>query len=309
MLRDDFPPGQLDVYVASDGKGRRAGLGLTGPKSLLEEVPIIGWASLSTAQCLNIPSHSHDAYEIIYFTRGSSDWWVGDSAYELRRGDVYLTRPGEHHGLVNAIMTPSEHYWIQVQFSGERSLPGMSTADAQSLGRDLDAMQYRCFAASRDTADCFHHILEEHRSPGPYSTTLARAALHVLLIHLIRDHTLHSRRLELSQTTRSALIREAMDLIDQRLDEPLSALEIATNRGICNSLFHQRFLAEVGWTPVEYRTRRRIQRAKAMLRENPLTVTEIALSLGFRSSQYFATVFKKETGVTPGEYRDQILRP
>lgn len=297
------------MYVAPDRKGERAGLGLTGPNTLLEEVPIVGLASFSAAQRVNVPAHSHDAYEIIYVTRGSSDWWVGNSVYELTPGDAYLTRPGEHHGLVNAILTPSEHYWIQVQYSGDGSLPGMSTEDAQSLGRDLDAIRYRCFAASRDIAGCFRQILEEHRSHGPYSTTLARTALHALLIHLIRDHAQYSRRLELRQTARSALIREAMDLIDQRLDEPLSAFETALNKGMCNSLFHKRFLAEVGWTPVEYRTRRRIQRAKAMLRENRLTVTEIAFALGFRTSQYFATSFKSATGVTPSAYRDQILQP
>lgn len=309
MLRDDFPEGCLDVYVATDGRGVRAGLGLTGPKSLLEEVPIIGWASLSTAHRLNIPAHTHDAYEIIYTARGSSDWWVGNSVYELRRGDLYLTRPGEHHGLVNAILTPSEHYWIQVQFTEERRLPGMSATDAQSLSRDLDAMQYRCFTASPKTTECFRNILEEHRSPGPYSAMLARTALHALLVHLVRDQILHGRQLELSHTSRSALIQEAVNQIDQRLDEPLSALGIATDKGISDSLFHRRFLAEVGLTPIEYRTRGRVVRAKAMLRENHQTVTEIALSLGFRSSQYFATVFKKETGITPREYRDQILRP
>lgn len=309
MHRDDFPRGCLDVYITTDGTEARAGLGLTGRKCLLEEVPILGWASLSTALRLEIPPHSHEAYEIIYSARGSSDWWVGDSVYELRRGDLFLTRPGEQHGLVNAILTPSEHYGIQVEFTQERCLPGMSAVDAQSLSRALDAMQYRCFSASPDTRDCFRHILAEHRSPGPYSTMLARTTLHALLVHLIRDQMLHGREQELSHSARSSLIQEAVNQIDRQLDEPLSALGIITDGGISDSVFHRRFLAEVGLTPIEYRTQRRIVRAKAMLRENRQTVTEIALSLGFRSSQYFATVFKKETGITPGEYRSQILRP
>jgi|GEM_PF-431494 len=302
------PERQLEVYVAPDERGERAGLGLAGPKSLLEEVPIIGWASLSTAQRLNIPPHSHDAFEMIYMIRGSSDWWVGNSVYELTPGDVYVTRPGEHHGLVNAMMTPSEYYWMQVQFRNNGSLPNMSTKDALSLGRDLSAMHLRSFAASREVAHCFQQILEEHRSPDPYSTSFAQAALHALLIRLIRDHMVYARRLERSETTRSTLVREAMDLIDQGLDKPLSSLGITTNARMCDSLFHKRFLTEVGWTPIEYRTRRRIQRAKAMLRENRLTITDIALELGFRTSQYFATVFKKATGISPRQYRDQILQ-
>jgi AraC family transcriptional regulator, L-rhamnose operon regulatory protein RhaS len=304
----DFP-GCLEVYVARDERGERAGLGLNGSKNLLDEVPIVGWATVATAQRYDgVPAHTHDAYEIMYVTHGSSEWWVGDSVYELTPGHVYLTKPGERHGLMNAIYTPSEYYWLQVQFDVEKHIPGLAREEAQSLSRDLDAIQHRCFVASSGIRECFQHLLQEHRSPGPYSTTIARSTLHALLIHLIRDHRWHSNRLKLKHAEQSALIREAMDRIDRRLDEPLLALKFVRNRGLSNRVFHQKFLAEVGWTPVEYRSRRRIQQAKLMLRQKPLSVTQIALSLGFGTSQYFATVFKKTTGITPREYRAQILR-
>ena len=307
MLRDF--PGCLEVYVAPDERGERAGLGLNGSKTLLDELPIIGWATVSTAQRYDgVPAHTHDAFEIMYVTHGSSEWWVGDSVYELTPGHVYLTKPGERHGLMNAIYTPSEYYWLQVQFDAEKHIPGLAPEEAQSFSRDLDAIQNRCFVASSGIRECFQHLLQEHRSPGPYSTTMARSVLHALLIHLIRDHRRHSNRLKLKHTEQSALIREAMDRIDRRLDEPMSALKVVLNKGLSNRVFHQKFLAEVGWTPVEYRSRRRIQQAKIMLRQKHLSITRIALSLGFGTSQYFATVFKKATGITPHEYREQILR-
>jgi AraC-like DNA-binding protein len=52
--------------------------------------------------------------------------------------------------------------------------------------------------------------------------------------------------------------------------------------------------------------RRRIYRAKYLLREPDRPITAIALDLGFSSSQYFATVFKKLVGLTPGEYRQIV---
>jgi AraC-like DNA-binding protein/mannose-6-phosphate isomerase-like protein (cupin superfamily) len=302
-----LPERDIEVYVVPGARGQRAGLGLTGPSCLMEEVPFIGWTSLSTAMRFNLPAHIHDGYEIMYLSRGSSEWWVGDSTYELTPGDVYITRPGELHGLVDAVLTPSEYYWIHLEISGTLSFPGVSAEDAQLLVQDLNAIEHRCFAAPSEIADCFRRILEEHRSPDQYSAMSARAALHALLIHLIRSHATHVRRLQLCQTPQSSVIREAMSLIAQRLDEPLSALKIAGNRKMCDSSFHQLFRAEVGWTPVEYRARCRIQRAKEMLRENRLTIFEIAFALGFGSGQYFSTAFKKAVGVTPSTYREQIL--
>jgi AraC-like DNA-binding protein/mannose-6-phosphate isomerase-like protein (cupin superfamily) len=300
----NLPERLLEVYVATGARGQQAGLGLTGPLCLLEEVPIVGWTALSTAQRLNIPPHSHAGYEIIYLTEGSSQWWVGDSVYELTPGDVFVTWPGELHGLVNYVITPSAYYWIQLEIAGGLSLPGMSTQDVRSLVRDLDVMKYRRFAASSKIGECFHQILEEHKLRRRYSALLARSNLHALLIHLIRDHTTHSRRAVLSQAPRSSVVRKAMSLIEQRLNEPLSALQIPRN--MSDSSFHQLFRSEVGWTPVEYRARCRVQRAKAMLRESRLTIIEVALELGFASGQYFATAFKKATGVTPSQYREQL---
>ena len=59
-------------------------------------------------------------------------------------------------------------------------------------------------------------------------------------------------------------------------------------------------------TPIKHLNRLRVEQAARLLAEDPgRTVTDIALSLGFSSSQYFATVFRRETGTTPGDYREK----
>ena len=56
-------------------------------------------------------------------------------------------------------------------------------------------------------------------------------------------------------------------------------------------------------TPGEYLTQRRVHMAKMFLADSSQSITAIAHSLGYSSSQYFATIFKKLTGVTPRAYR------
>jgi len=58
------------------------------------------------------------------------------------------------------------------------------------------------------------------------------------------------------------------------------------------------------YSPMAYLTRLRIARARALLRASEASITEIAISCGFSSSQYFANVFRRCVGQTPSAYRE-----
>jgi len=95
----------------------------------------------------------------------------------------------------------------------------------------------------------------------------------------------------------------AMRWMNQRLGDEFAVDAAADAAGLSVTRFHERFRAEVGLPPGEWRTRQRVARAKALLREGKLSVTQVAMHCGFSTSQYFATVFKKQTGVSPRAYR------
>ena len=65
------------------------------------------------------------------------------------------------------------------------------------------------------------------------------------------------------------------------------------------SCFHK----ELGLTPVAYLNRYRIQQARQLLKNTHMSITEIALDVGFSGSSYFSRIFRRETGVTPEAYR------
>ena len=69
------------------------------------------------------------------------------------------------------------------------------------------------------------------------------------------------------------------------------------------SRFKTRFKHEVGVAPGGYIIMRKVEKAKELLGDRDRSITDIAFDLGFSSSQYFATVFKKLIGLTPSEYR------
>ena len=67
--------------------------------------------------------------------------------------------------------------------------------------------------------------------------------------------------------------------------------------------FYELFRAEFGVSPLSYRDRLLVRRAKTMLEAGDIPVKEIALSLGFETAAYFSRFFKKQTGMTPMTYK------
>jgi transcriptional regulator GlxA family with amidase domain len=128
-----------------------------------------------------------------------------------------------------------------------------------------------------------------------------RACLHQLLIQLLRDHEQAVNVKNLGK--RSVAISQAMQWMSDHVEEDLSIESIANIVELGVSRFHERFVAEVGLTPADYRSHLRVRRAQDWLRQTDKSITQISFDLGFSSSQYFATVFKKIVGKTPGQYR------
>jgi transcriptional regulator GlxA family with amidase domain len=98
-----------------------------------------------------------------------------------------------------------------------------------------------------------------------------------------------------------------MDYVEANMEQPLPLVELAQHVGLSLPRLKSKFKQEVGVAPGDYIARRRIQRAAQLLNETNDSVTEIAMRLGFSSSQYFATVFKRYTLHSPKSARAMKL--
>lgn len=267
-----------------------------GRQTLAPGLRTIGWNSSRSATDLQLPAHVHPhAYEICCITRGSVEWWAGNDVYEVGPGDVYITRPGERHGGVDAVIHPCDLYWIIVTLSAARQRP---------LSARFAAMQARCFPGSAAVPRLFEAIMDEHREPDELSLVAARALFEQLLVTILRDHDAQVRRAD--RQGASPPIARAMQWMLEHLEEDYAVAEAAEIAGLSVTQFHDRFRREVGFPPGEWRTRRRIDQAKAWLRQPDKSITDVAMRTGFASSQYFATTFKKLVGLTPRAYRDKL---
>jgi AraC-like DNA-binding protein len=111
-----------------------------------------------------------------------------------------------------------------------------------------------------------------------------------------------------SDLHRVVLLRQAKDRLDQTYGEPLDLRALAGEAGY--SLFHfvRAFHETYGETPGRYLARRRVERAQELLRSTTLTVTEVCFRIGFSSLGTFSARFKEIVGVSPREYRAEMVR-
>ena len=98
-------------------------------------------------------------------------------------------------------------------------------------------------------------------------------------------------------------VRRARDLIDREYASPLDLDRMAREAGYSRFHFARAFAAAYGETPRAYLTRRRIERAKTLLRTANLSVTEICALVGFESLGSFSSRFRTIVGQSPTEYR------
>ena len=105
---------------------------------------------------------------------------------------------------------------------------------------------------------------------------------------------------------RSKLIQEARLYINAHFSDPsLKMSQVAARFNISSGHFSTVFSQEIGETFRDYITNLRINRAKELLRSTDLKSSEIASQVGYNDPHYFSTVFKKNTGVPPQQFRAQ----
>jgi AraC-like DNA-binding protein len=102
-----------------------------------------------------------------------------------------------------------------------------------------------------------------------------------------------------------AHLRRARDLMDREYASPLDVNAMAREALMSTAHFSRKFRDAYGETPYSYLMTRRIERAKALLRRNDMTVSEVCWAVGCTSLGSFSARFTELVGETPTAYRNR----
>lgn len=159
------------------------------------------------------------------------------------------------------------------------------------------------FPANSLAKELLFYILIHREAPGmPHFVTALVETL---------GESLHAAQLERGRISSDHFagrvtdprIARAIELMEK---DSLSLSDVAKQSGLSGRNFSRLFLKETGVGPKDFVILRRVEKAKKLLKESKLTVTDIALEVGYNSLSKFIATFKRIEGVLPSDYRATI---
>jgi AraC-like DNA-binding protein len=247
-----------------------------------------------------LTEHAHRrAIEICFLVKGRQTYRVGGRDYRLRGGDVFLTFPDEVHSTGDAPEEKGALYWMILRLPrrGESFL-GLPRRQGDAIVRGLLEIPSHHFPGSRRMKEHLDAISLLYDEPAtPFGAAGISNRVLAFLLEVIRCSW------RPAPVARRDSFQPILDHIASHPDETPRVPELAARAGLSVARFSARFKEKTGVPPAEYILRAKIEEARRRLEKGGRTVTQVAYDLGFSSSQYFATAFKRLQGHPPGELR------
>lgn len=121
---------------------------------------------------------------------------------------------------------------------------------------------------------------------------------------MFRDFVLRVHRRKNQAGSVSPQVRKACDYIELHLENRIDIHTLASLVGYADYYFSNKFKRETGLSIRDYVMHCKVERSKQLLKDTKLSIQEISEALGFSVQNHFAAVFRKLTGMSPTEYRE-----
>ncbi|ACT01849.1 AraC family transcriptional regulator [Paenibacillus sp. JDR-2] len=262
------------------------------------ELLMLGYDHFTEA--LRLSQHEHDgAFEFVFIESGKVTWEVNGQHYETRAGEMFHTRPNEPHRARMDYMEPCSIWWMIVTMpSTNSSWLGLSKCEADSVIEKLQSLPrvLRTNAQLKISFSRLQHALRTEAQPW------LKLKVRHFVLDLILNMTEPPPDLHIPEDLQAGL-RSIVENMQRNPEKHWNNRDIAASIGISESHFYRLFRQSFGQSPSSFVERKRVEYAAQLLMHSDAPITSLALTLDFKTSQHFSTVFKKVTGITPSQWR------
>jgi len=263
-------------------------------------IPVLG-VIRARNMSLGAEPHRHTCMEITVCEHGAVKFDSGGRAWTLLPGTVFISQPGSVHRLRSNVRG-SVRRWMFVSLPkrGETFL-GLAKDESAVLAGRLRSLSERLYRIPPVAQRLMGELMDDYRRVDDadevrvvrFRTDAIRFLLAVIDAKPLRDEVRSRSRI---QSVLAKMRREPEK--DYPIDSLIAAVQMSATS------LAAAFKRETGQTPHEFLVTCRIRKAKDVLSSrDDVCITELAISLGFASSQHFAARFRRETGMTPSEWR------
>lgn len=251
---------------------------------------------------------AHDFWELIYADKGDVICEAGGQERTLKEGEILFHKPGEIHSFRTEGENATSTIFVCFECKSEA----------------IHFFEDKCIAVSKSLLRFLYGVIDEgqntfelaNASPMITKMKLRNAPilggqqmvknnLELFLIHLMRR--------ELGNTADAVFLspeeydervaKLIIDYLKAHVKERITVSDVCAALHYNKSYLFKQFKKATDCGVMAYFTHLKLAEAKKMLKNSSLSVAEIATVLAFDSSNYFSKAFKKETGMTPSDYR------
>lgn len=258
---------------------------------------MIGHADFHTAS-VSLDTHYHCNMEFVVIVNGKQQYTVDNKHYVLYGGDIFMTYPYEQHGNGQSPQDVCEFIWFQLDLSFPKNFLGLTPPYSDYLFHRLLNYKNRIKKA---TAKELSILRRSFNLLGSSGLGKQIQGYNYFLQFILNN--ICTEDIPLTKDIYSMDIQESMAYIHSHLLDDLNIEKIASHCGLSPSRFKAKFREQLGITPHAYINSLKIDTAKVLLKDPKNTITDVAFSLNFSSSNHFASLFKKHTGYTPTYFR------
>ena len=243
-------------------------------------------------------------YGVLFLLNGQLKYRIGAEAGEIRSGGSLLLEPSQTAGASGR----SAEFLLLILSS---SLVMDSAVRMRLVGSGA-AIAFRCRLIEQDEEflRLASSLAAELSAEDAGREILIAALIEQIVVHLLRHYS-NMRRSDELELSRVGLIdrriRRAVELMHARLDDDLSLKEIAAASYLSPFHFSRLFKKLTGATPHAYLAGQRVARARLLLAETDLSVTQISSRVGYTSPSHFTKAFRQATGLTPRAFRAALI--
>jgi AraC-like DNA-binding protein len=253
--------------------------------------------------------HFHDFTEIVFIIKGKGIQIIEEQEYPVSAGDVFVLQGNQKHyfkeakaiEIVNVMYTTKKHKTL---ISDEiKKLEGYKALFIlESQYRALHYFKNKLHLIRSDMAKLeiiLNSMMMEQTNKFEGHELILKNRLEELIVLLSRYYS----RLDATEAQALVRIGKIIDFLEQNFAGKIYLDQLSEMAFMSTRNFQRIFKKAVGSSPTNYLMQIRLQKARKLLRETELPVSEIAMETGFGDGNYFIKCFKKENAITPIKFR------
>ncbi|MBF1710468.1 MAG: AraC family transcriptional regulator [Streptococcus sp.] len=241
--------------------------------------------------------HTHPFTELFYVVDGKGEFNIQGQRFPVKPNDFVIINPQVEHTELSSPDEPLEYIVLGINGLSFSNLTPVSEG-----GHPFSFFNLR--DEQKDILRYLNAMVQEATSQSMSYELVCHNLLEILLIKILRHQHFDLEVGKQSKATKD--ISFIKHYLETYYHESIQLEDLASMTHLSRFYISHSFKKEIGMSPMEYLIDIRIKESKILLRTTNYSISQVADIVGFTTPTYFSKQFRKSTGISPTDYREQF---